>query len=138
MLEQVAIFFFKIGFQVHIQKHHKKLHVKPLDDKPFACSECGLGFRYERSKIKHEFKAHLKQEATSLWQTMDRYIVHSNDSGQNADQVIILSNNKVGIVKIMITLQNEIFRFRLLIKTKRLPPFQLQITASQMKLSQRL
>ncbi|KAK6618700.1 hypothetical protein RUM43_013091 [Polyplax serrata] len=55
-----------LSLKVHIQKHHKKLHVKPLDNKPFTCSECGLGFRYERSKIKHEFKAHMKQESTSL------------------------------------------------------------------------
>ncbi|EEB19088.1 Gastrula zinc finger protein XLCGF64.1, putative [Pediculus humanus corporis] len=55
-----------LSLKVHIQKHHKKSHVKPLENKPFTCSECGLGFRYERSKIKHEFKAHTKQESTSL------------------------------------------------------------------------
>jgi len=41
--------------------------------------------------LKHEFKAHMKQEAASLWQTMDRYIVQSNVTGQELhDQVRLI------------------------------------------------
>lgn len=63
------LLFYTLNFfmlKVHIQKHHKRSHVKPFDFKPFRCGECGLGFKYERSKMKHEFKTHMKQEAASL------------------------------------------------------------------------